>query len=96
MVVAGQAGQLGGLRADLRPEYVLGGVAGVAVVLMSLVGVRWLGVGGVAAALVGTQLIFSAVIDRMGLLDVTQVGLTPARIVGIALLIAGTVLVTSR
>lgn len=96
MVAAGQAGQLGALRDGVRPEYVIGGVAGVAVVLMSLIGVRTLGVGGVAAALVATQLIFSALIDRVGLLDVTQVGLTPARILGIALLIAGTVLVTSR
>ena len=52
--------------------------------------------GKVAAALVATQLIFSALIDRLGLLDVTQIGLTPARVLGIALLIAGTVLVTSR
>jgi transporter family-2 protein len=96
MVAAGQAGQLGAIRGDLRPEYLLGGVAGVAVVLMSLIGVRTLGVGGVAAALVATQLIFSALIDRLGLLDVTQIGLTPARVLGIALLIAGTVLVTSR
>jgi transporter family-2 protein len=96
MVFAGQAGQLEGLRGGVRIEHVLGGLAGVAVVLMSLIGVRWLGVGGVVAVMVATQLIFSALIDRFGALGVTEVGLTLPRALGFALLIAGTILVTSR
>jgi transporter family-2 protein len=95
MVVAGQAGQLQGL-GGFKPEHLLGGVAGAAIVLISLITVRSLGVGGVAAVLVSTQLIFSALIDRLGWLDVEKVGLTAPRLLGVGLLIAGTALITSR
>jgi bacterial/archaeal transporter family-2 protein len=95
MVVAGQAGQLQGL-GGLKPEHLLGGIAGAAIVVVSLITVRSLGVGGVAAVLVSTQLIFSALIDRMGWLDVEKVGLTAPRLLGVGLLIAGTALITSR
>jgi transporter family-2 protein len=95
MVVAGQAGQLQGL-GGFKPEHLLGGVAGAAIVLVSLITVRSLGVGGVAAVLVSTQLIFSALIDRLGWLDVEKVGLTAPRLLGVGLLIAGTALITSR
>jgi transporter family-2 protein len=95
LVLAGETGQLGGL-SGLRPQHLLGGIAGAAIVLVSLITVRPLGVGGVAAALVATQLIFSALIDRAGALGVRETPLTVPRVLGIALLIAGTVLVTSR
>lgn len=95
LVLAGETGQLGGL-SGLRPQHLLGGIAGAAIVLVSLITVRPLGVGGVAAALVATQLIFSALIDRFGALGVRETPLSAPRVVGIALLIAGTVLVTSR
>lgn len=95
LVLAGETGQLGRLNA-FRPEYLLGGIAGAAIVLVSLITVRPLGVGGVAAALVATQLIFSALIDQFGALGVRETPLTAPRLLGIALLIAGTVLVTSR
>lgn len=95
LLVAGEPGRLSGL-SDLRPEYLLGGIAGASVVLVSLITVRPLGVGGVTAALVATQVIFSALIDRAGILGVAQQALTLPRVVGVALLIAGTVLVVSR
>ena len=95
LVVVGDPGRLSGL-AELRGEHLLGGIAGAAIVLVSLITVRPLGVGGVAAALVATQLIFSALIDRAGALGVAHQGLTAPRLLGIALLIVGTVLVTSR
>ncbi|MFL5839565.1 MAG: DMT family transporter [Thermoleophilaceae bacterium] len=95
LVLAGETGQLGGL-SGLRPQHLLGGIAGAAIVLVSLITVRPLGVGGVAAALVATQLIFSALIDRFGALGVRETPLSAPRVLGIALLIAGTVLVTSR
>lgn len=95
MVLAGQAGHLQGL-SEFKAEHLLGGIAGAAVVLISLITVRSLGVGGVAAVLVSTQLIFSALIDRLGWLDVQKIGLTAPRLLGVALLIAGTVLITSR
>jgi transporter family-2 protein len=94
MVIAGQAGQLTAL--EPRPEYLIGGIAGVAVVVGSIVGVRWLGAGALAAALVATQLGFSLVIDRFGWLGVTEQAITLQRIAGVVLLMAGTVLVTSR
>src|SRR3954471_12178136 len=47
LVLAGETGQLGGL-SGLRPQHLLGGIAGAAIVLVSLITVRPLGVGGVA------------------------------------------------
>jgi hypothetical protein len=35
------------------------------------------------------------VLDRLGVLDLEKIGLTPIRVIGIVLLIAGTVAVTS-
>jgi transporter family-2 protein len=81
---------------EFRPEHVLGGVAGAAIVFVSIVTVKPLGAGGVAAATVATQLIGSALLDRFGVLDLEKVGLSATRVIGIALLVVGTVLVTSR
>ena len=86
---------LGGIT-EFRPEHVLGGIAGAAIVFVSLVTVKSLGASGVAAATVATQLIGSAVLDRFGVLDLEKVGLSATRVIGIALLVVGTVLVTSR
>jgi transporter family-2 protein len=95
LVAAGDTGELAGL-SEFRPVHLLGGIAGAAIVLVSLITVRSLGAGGVAAALVATQLIAAAMIDRLGILGVDKVGLDATRLGGIALLIAGTLLVTSR
>jgi transporter family-2 protein len=95
LVVAGDVSGLAGIN-NFRPEHSLGAIAGAAIVVVSLITVRSLGAGGVAAALVGTQLILSALIDRLGLLGVQEVPLSQSRVVGIALLIVGTILVTSR
>ena len=86
---------LGGIT-EFRPEHALGGIAGAAIVFVSLVPVKTLGASGVAAATVATQLIGSAILDRFGVLDLEKVGLSATRVVGIALLVVGTVLVTSR
>ena len=79
-----------------RPEHVLGGLAGAAIVFVSLVAVKPLGAGGVAAATVATQLIGSAILDRFGVFDLEKIGLSATRVTGIALLVIGTVMVTSR
>jgi transporter family-2 protein len=94
-VIAGDFGAMKGL-SEFRPEYLLGGVAGAAVVFISIITVRSLGAAGVAAALVAGQLIISAIIDRYGLLGIDEIGLTATRLAGIGLLVAGTILVTSR
>jgi transporter family-2 protein len=95
LVVAGDVGDLRGL-GEFRPVHVLGGVGGAAIVLVSLIAVRHLGAAGVAAALVATQLIVSALIDRLGLVGLSATPLTPRRMLGIALLIAGTAFVTAQ
>jgi transporter family-2 protein len=95
LVVAGDAGELRHLD-QIRPEHLVGAIGGVAIVTVSLIAVRSLGVAGVTAALVATQLITSALIDRYGLLGVKELPLTSARLVGIGLLMGGTLLVTWR
>src|SRR3954451_16491722 len=67
LLAVGDVGHLRGLE-HFRPEYALGGIAGAAIVLVSLITVRQLGAGGVVAALVATQLIASALLDRAGVL----------------------------
>jgi transporter family-2 protein len=58
-----------------------------------LISVRTLGAGGVTAATIAGQLTMSVVIDRAGLLGLDQRALTPGRVLGIALLAAGTFLI---
>jgi bacterial/archaeal transporter family-2 protein len=94
LVGTGGVGQLSGL-SNFRLEYALGGVAGAAIVSISLVTVRELGAGGVVAATVCSQLIVSLILDRLGVLGLSQTAITPPRLAGVALLIAGTVLLTA-
>jgi bacterial/archaeal transporter family-2 protein len=92
---SGRAGELG--RVPRVPLiYLTGGLFGAALVSVSLVTVRRLGAGGVVAATVCGQLIVSALLDRAGALGLHKVGLTPLRLLGMALLVAGTALVTVR
>jgi transporter family-2 protein len=93
LIVVGHPGRLSGLNA-FRPEHALGGIAGAAVVTVSLIAVRTLGASGVAAALVTAQLAVAVIIDRFGLLGVHEVAISWSRVLGVALAIAGTVLVT--
>ena len=77
----------------LRWHYLLGGLLGAVYVTTVLVCVRELGAGGVTAATIAGQLTMSVIIDRAGLLGLPERGLTAQRLVGIALLAAGTVLI---
>ena len=95
LVASGDARALANL-GEFRPEHALGGIAGAAVVYGSLVAVRPLGAGGVAAALVCSQLIVAAVLDKFGLLGLDRTSLSVTHVLGFTLLIAGTLLVTSR
>ncbi len=79
--------------ADLRWYYLTGGLLGAAYVATVLVSVRTLGVGGVTAATIAGQLTLAVIIDRYGWLGVDKQGLTPQRVLGIALLAIGTFLV---
>jgi transporter family-2 protein len=79
--------------ANVRWYYLLGGLLGAAYVTTVLLTVRTLGAGGVTAATVSGQLTASLVIDRVGLLGLDETPITLGRVIGVALLIAGTVLV---
>ena len=76
--------------------YLTGGLLGAALISVSLVTVRTLGAGGVVAATLSGQLMVSALLDRFGVLGLDRVGLTPTRLLGFALLLGGTALVTVR
>ena len=91
----GEAGQVRRVP-HIPPLYLTGGLMGAVLVSVSLVTVRTLGAGGVVAATVSGQVVVSAILDRFGFLGLDRIGLTPARMFGFALLLAGTALVTAR
>jgi transporter family-2 protein len=89
-------GGFGDLRfiGDLRWYYLIGGgLVGAAYVTTVLVTVRSLGAGGVAAATVAGQLTASILIDRAGILGLAERAITPGRLVGVAFLALGVVLI---
>jgi transporter family-2 protein len=94
-VIVVLSGKAGGLTStfDVSWYYLLGGLLGAVYVTNALLAVSVIGAGGVAAATVTGQLTASVVIDRLGLFGLDQVALSPERLVGIGLLLAGTFLV---
>ena len=72
--------------------WLFGGVAGVAIVLTTLITVREFGAGGVTAAVIAGQLAISVVFDRLGVFGLEERAITWDKLLGIALLAAGTVL----
>jgi bacterial/archaeal transporter family-2 protein len=93
LVAVGHPSRLSGL-SGFRLEYAIGGVGGAAVVAIGLVAVRPLGAGAVIALLVAGQLVVSVIADRFGWLGLHHIGLSAGRLVGVALVIGGTVLIT--
>ena len=93
LVVAGHPGRLSGL-SGFRLEYALGGMGGAAVVAVALIAIRPLGAAGVIALLVTAQLVVSLLTDRFGWFGVQPVGIGAGRIAGLALVVAGTLLIT--
>lgn len=98
LVLAALLGQLHGLAnvTTVAWPYLLGGVIGAAFVLLALVAVPKIGAGPLTAAAVSGQLVMAVIIDRFGWLGVPQHDVTPSRIVGVALLLAGLLLVSRR
>jgi len=92
VVVSGKAGGISHAT-DVRWYYLLGGLLGAIYVANALVAVSSIGAGGVAAATIAGQLTASVVADRLGILGLDQVALSPLRLLGVALLLVGTVLV---
>ena len=71
----------------------IGGLGGLVIVVTTLVAVRELGAGGVTAAVISGQLTLAVVLDRMGVLGLDERAVTWEKVLGIALLAAGTVLI---
>ena len=94
-VIVALVGQEGGVgEAFSVPWYLLlGGVLGAAYVFTALVTVSSIGAGGVAAATITGQLTFSVILDRVGFLGLAETPVTPERILGVMLLLAGTFLI---
>ncbi len=92
VVLSGKAGGLGSAF-DVSWYYLLGGLLGAVYVTNALIAVSVIGAGGVAAATITGQLTASVLIDRFGLFGLDEVALSPERVIGVALLLAGTVLV---
>ena len=95
LLAFGHPARLAGL-GGIRPEQLIGGVAGAAIVVISLIAVRPLGAAAVVALLVAAQLVVALLADRFGWFGLTHVGIGTGRSVGLVLVIAGTVLVTGR
>jgi transporter family-2 protein len=73
--------------------YLLGGALGAAYVFAALSLIPTIGAGGVAAATVTGQLTLSVFLDKIGFLGLEETPLSIERIVGVALLLAGTFLI---
>ena len=80
---------------EIRPEQLVGALGGAAVVAVGLAAVRPLGAAPVIALLVAGQVIISVVADRFGWFGLHQAGIGAGRVLGVTLVIAGTLLVTS-
>jgi len=93
LVTIGHPGRLSAI-GSIRPVHVLGGVGGATIVTVSLIAVRPLGAAALVALLVTAQLVVAVVIDRFGWLGLEHIPISGTRLVGIALAIAGTILVT--
>jgi bacterial/archaeal transporter family-2 protein len=92
VVLSGKAGGLGSTF-EVPWYYLVGGLLGALYVTNALLAVSAIGAGGVAALTVAGQLTASVAIDRFGLFGLDEVPLTPERLLGVGLLLVGTVLV---
>jgi len=92
VVLSGKTGGLSDV-AHVEWYYLLGGALGAAYVFSALVLVGQIGAGPVAAATVTGQLTTSVILDRIGFLGLDKEPISPARLLGVLLLLAGTYLI---
>jgi bacterial/archaeal transporter family-2 protein len=92
VAVSGKVGGVGNVT-HVEWYYLLGGALGAAYVFSALVLVSEIGAGAVAAATVTGQLTTSVVLDRIGFLGLEREPITAEKVIGVALLLAGTYLV---
>jgi transporter family-2 protein len=88
----GGLGQIGAVR-EVSWIYVTGGVLGAGYVTVALLAVRPLGTSGVIAATIAGELAVAVLIDHFGWFGVERHTVDAGRVVGIALLAAGVLLV---
>ena len=93
LLVAGHPGRLTGVT-GIGPGDLIGALGGAAVVAIGLTAVRPLGAGAVIALLVAGQVIISSVADRLGWFGLHHMQIGIGRLLGVALIMAGPVLVT--
>lgn len=74
----------------------IGGLLGAVYVTTAILTVRTLGVSGLTAIVITGQLTAAVLIDRFGLLGIAKQPIGISRVVGLALLVAGVVLVVRR
>lgn len=86
-----------GVPAALRVprRYLVGGLIGAVYVTASVLLVRTIGAGGIAATTITGQLASSVALDRAGALGLDRRPLTPLRLAAVGLLIAGTCLIVA-
>ena len=94
VVFSGQANQMR-KATEVRWYYLVGGVIGVITVLTALTAVGTIGAAGLTAAIVTGQLLSSVALDRFGAFGLEVRAVTPRRVIGVLLLIAGTFLTVS-
>lgn len=94
-VAFGDFGSLARIR-HVPAIYLSGGICGAVFVAVSLVTVRYLGAAATIGAFLCAQLIIAAILDQLGVLGLDQISLSPVRLVGLAALVIGTILVTIR
>ena len=92
-VIFGDLSSLSRVR-DVPLIYLTGGLYGALFVGVSLVTVRYLGAGLTIALLIAAQLVVAALLDHFGVLGLEQIELSPLRVVGMAALLAGVVLMS--
>lgn len=87
----------GGVPAALRVprRYLAGGLIGAIYVTASVLLVRTIGAGGIAATTITGQLASSVALDRAGALGLDRRPLTPVRVAAVGLLVAGTCLIVA-
>jgi transporter family-2 protein len=90
---AGGIRNIEGVESPAWYYWFLGGLGGVVIVLATLIAVRELGAGGVTVAVIAGQLTASVVLDRLGVLGLEERAVTWDKMLGIALLAVGTILI---
>jgi bacterial/archaeal transporter family-2 protein len=94
-VLGGGLGSFGSL--GRVPWWALvGGLLGAIYVFVALEAVKTLGASGLTAVVITGQLAISVVVDRFGLLGIARHQISLSRVIGLVLLVAGTLLVVRK